>query len=187
MIKPRLLVALTVLAGALPAGASAHVTLKNVEVSKEEAPAVSLNAPNEEEKTVTAITLTTPKGVTFLSGEIKDGWRLDVGDQRIRWRGGQLPPKSYTTLSFRMISGDGRANASIQPTYTFADGSTENEETVEVPLTKSVGGTSEETNLRTLAYVAAGMAAFAVVLSIVACFLALRVWLELPRSDPEPE
>lgn len=177
-----LAVALIAVVAAVTSGSAlAHVTVKQVLLEKDEAPEVTLTAPNEEEATVTGVTVTAPAGFTFLSGEVNGGWKLSVTDNVISWSGGSLPPKSYTTFSFRMIGEGNATTVELQPTYTLAGGKTFDEEPVPVNLANEVGGGGSSRSVSDdLVYVVAALAGAAFLGAVAAFFLALRVWLEMP-------
>lgn len=178
--------AVAALAAFAPMSASAHVTVRQVLLEKDEAPEVALMAPNEEDDPVIGVAFDAPPEFAFLAGEAKSGWKLSVRDRQIAWVGGTIPAKGYTTFSFRMVASGPSEKPTLQPTFTLAGGRQSHEDPVPLDLTREAGGEvgGLDSSTKGLVYVVAAVAPLAFVMSVAAFFLALRVWLE-PRRNGE--
>lgn len=168
-------------------GAGAHVTVKTLDLQKDEAPEVTLNVPNEKDQEIRGVILSAPSDFSFLSAEAKAGWALTVTDQRIVWRGGVIPARAYASFSFRVIAQGSSEQLTLQPRFVYSNNKSEDDEPVAVSLAKEVGGGSVGKGLRGLAYLGAGVGALAFLIAVAGFFLALRIWFGLPSDESADE
>jgi periplasmic copper chaperone A len=118
IIRPRALAAVTAIALALPAAASAHVTLQPNTAPAGGFTRLDVRVPNERDNAgTTKVRVQLPSGFEFVSYEPRPGWKVDVkrtGDavSEITWTGdgeqGVIAPGQFVDFGLSLKMPDGR-------------------------------------------------------------------------------
>jgi uncharacterized protein YcnI len=136
--------AVVVAALALPAAASAHVTLQPSTAPADGFTRLDVRVPNERDDASTVkVDVQLPPGFAFVSYEPRPGWKVTVKrakaeqpieveggfevDEEVRqitWQGGRIGPGEFVDfgLSLRMPKGEAGAKLSFKALQTYEDG-----------------------------------------------------------------
>ena len=141
---PRAAAALVAAALALPAAASAHVTLQPDTAPANGFTRLDVRVPNERDDAATVkVDVRLPPGFAFVSYEPKPGWKvavkrekldepietedgfeIDEGVSQITWSGGRIGPGEFVDfgLSLRMPDGEAGEKLTFKALQTYEDG-----------------------------------------------------------------
>jgi uncharacterized protein YcnI len=129
---PHIRIAAAVLAAALalPAAASAHVTLQPNTAPAGGFTRLDVRVPNERDDSATVkVDVQFPDGFESVSYEPRDGWEVTVrrsGERvtRITWSGGRIEPGQFTDfgLSLRMPEGEAGDKLTFKALQTYEGG-----------------------------------------------------------------
>jgi uncharacterized protein YcnI len=130
MLKTRIIAGALAAALALPATASAHVTLQPGTAAAGGFTRIDVRVPNERDDTATTkVALQFPEGFETVSYEPRAGWEVTVrrsGERvtRITWSGGRIEPGQFTDfgLSLQMPEGDAGDKLTFKALQTYEDG-----------------------------------------------------------------
>jgi periplasmic copper chaperone A len=130
MPSPRIIAGAVAAALALPATASAHVTLQPDTATAGGFTRLDVRVPNErEDSATTRVDVQFPEGFEFASYEPRAGWKVTVrrsGERvtRMIWSGGRIEPGQFVDfgLSLRMPEGAPGDRLTFKALQTYDDG-----------------------------------------------------------------
>jgi uncharacterized protein YcnI len=109
---PYVLVALAVLALALPTGARAHVTLSPAFLEVGTEATILFETPNERAgRATTSLSLEAPAGIELAEADPPTGWELDVMDGVATWTGGRIENEDVVSFPLDVTA---RTEAGLQ-------------------------------------------------------------------------
>ena len=128
--RPRVVAAVTAAALALPAAASAHVTLQPTTAPAGGFTRVDVRVPNERDNAgTTKVRVQFPPGFEFVSYEPRPGWNVDVKKSddtvsEITWSGGVIAPGQFMDfgLSLKMPEGNAGDKLTFKALQTYDNG-----------------------------------------------------------------
>jgi len=119
----RLLLAAAAVALALPALASAHVTVKPPFVEAGVATEISFAAPNERAPSATVgLSTTAPPGVEIVSAGAPAGWAATVAGSTVTWRGGRIEGARVVSFPVRVLARVRAGTYAFSSEQRYSDG-----------------------------------------------------------------
>jgi uncharacterized protein YcnI len=164
---------------ALPAAASAHLSIDPATVVRGQLVDLVFSIPNQDDpQPVDHVTLGIPADFALDDAEAKPGWTQNRTGQAITWSGGRIPKGEYATFAIR-----GTAPKKVETVLfnVLVGDHTGKSITYRIGLDVTAHG-PHDSGARTLGRAALIVAIIAAGVALLALFTALYVWLRAPDT-----